>query len=63
MTNKTPLVLITLLVTLAALANLARFFWDISLSIGPVVLPGWTGGIFFIVLALLAAWSFKALKK
>lgn len=61
MSDKNTLRLITLLVTFAALANLARFFWNVSVSIGTVVLPGWTGGIAYLLLGLLAAWSFRAI--
>lgn len=61
MSDKATLLLTILLVTFAAIANLVRLLWNISISIGTVVLPGWTGGIFFIGLGLLAAWSFRAL--
>lgn len=59
--DKTPLYLISSFIALGAIANLARFFWDIPAIIGPIFLPGWTGAVLFIVLGLLAAWSFKSL--
>lgn len=61
MSDKTTLLLTTLLVTVGAIANLARFFWNISIVVGTLVLPGWTGALFFIALGLLATWSFRAL--
>jgi len=59
--NKTPLYLMTLLVTFIAIVNLGRFFWDITITVDGIVLPGWTGAIAFVILGLLAAWSFKSL--
>lgn len=61
MTDKATLVLTTLFVTFAAVANLIRLLWDIPVSIGFFVLPGWTGAFFFLGLGLLATWSFRAL--
>lgn len=61
MKEKTPLILIACLITFGAIANLVRLLWNIPVSIGTVTLPGWTGSIFFLVLGLLAAWSFRAL--
>jgi uncharacterized membrane protein len=61
MSDKATLILITLLVTFAAIANLVRLFWNIPVSIGSFILPGWTGAFFFLVLGLLSAWSFRAL--
>lgn len=61
MKEKTPLIILAFLVTFGAIANLVRLIWNIPLCIGTFVLPGWTGAIFFIVLGLLAAWSFRAL--
>lgn len=60
--NKTPLYIITILISLVALANLARFFWNIPITLGSLLtLPAWTGAVAFIVLGLLAAWAFQAL--
>lgn len=56
-----PLYLCVILVALAALGNLARFIWNISADVGPVHLAGWTGGVAFLVLGVIAAWGFKAL--
>ncbi len=61
MSDKNTLRLMTSFVTFAALANMVRFFWDIPVTIGRVFLPGWTGGIAYLVLGILAAWSFKAI--
>lgn len=61
MSDKTTLILTTFFVIFAAIANLIRFLWDIPISIGSCILPGWTGAIFFLGLGLLAAWSFRAL--
>lgn len=61
MSDKATLTLMSLFITLGAIANLVRLFWDISFSIGTLVLPGWTGAIFFIGLGLLSAWSFRAI--
>lgn len=61
MKEKTPLVILVCLISFGALANLMRLFWDIPVTIGTFTLPGWTGAIFFLVLGLLAAWSFRAL--
>lgn len=61
MSDKATLVLTSLLVTLAAIANLVRLFWNIPVSIGWFVLPGWSGALFFLILGLLSAWSFRAL--
>ncbi len=59
--DKTPLYLTTCLIAFVAIANLIRFFWNISITVGTFVLPGWTGGILFILLGLLTAWSFRSL--
>lgn len=61
MSDKTTLMLMALFITCGAIANLVRLFWDISFTIGNLVFPGWTGAIFFIVLGLLSAWSFRAI--
>jgi hypothetical protein len=61
--EKLPLLLCVLLVTIGAIANFVRFLWDIPISLGTFVLPGWTGGILFIMLGLLSAWAFKALAR
>lgn len=61
MSDKATLVLTTLFVTFAALANLVRLFWNIPISIGSLYLPGWTGALLYLALALLATWSFRAL--
>lgn len=61
MTDKATLILTTLFVTFAAIVNLVRLYWNIPISIGSFILPGWTGGFFFLGLALLSAWSFRAL--
>lgn len=60
MSDKATLTLTALFITFGALANLVRFFWNISVTIGSFVLPGWTGALFYIGLGLLAAWSFRA---
>lgn len=60
--DKTPLVLTTLLITIVAIANLIRFLWNIPIIVGSLVLPGWTGGVAFIILGLLAAWSIWSLR-
>lgn len=62
MSSKAVLTLTTLFITIAAIANLARLFWNIPVCIGSIVLPGWTGAFLFLALGLLAAWSFRALK-
>ena len=59
--DKTPFILISLLITIAAIGNLIRFLWNIPVTIGSVDLPGWTGAIIFVAFGLLAAWSFKAI--
>jgi hypothetical protein len=61
MSNKTTLLLSSLFVVFVAIANLIRMLWDISLSIGPIYLPGWTGAIAYFLLGLLALWSFRSL--
>lgn len=61
MKEKTPLILATFLITLMAIANLMRLLWNIPVTIGTFTLPGWTGSIFFLVLGLLSAWSFRSL--
>lgn len=61
MSPKFPLWLTSSLVAFVALANLFRFLWNIPVSVGSLILPGWTGGVAFIALGLLAAWSFRAL--
>ena len=61
MSDKAVLTLTTSLIALSAIANLVRLFWNIPISIGTFILPGWTGALFFIALGLLAAWSFRAL--
>jgi|GEM_PF-5629868 len=61
MKEETPLIILTLLVTFAAIANLVRLLWNIPILIGTFYLPGWTGSVAFIILGLLAAWSFRAL--
>lgn len=61
MSDKSTLLCTILFVTFAALANLFRFLWDVSISIGSWTLPGWTGALLYLALALLATWSFKAL--
>ncbi len=61
MSDKTTLMVTTLWVTFTAIANLVRLFWNIPVSIGSLILPGWTGALFFLALGLLSAWSFRAL--
>lgn len=61
MKEKTPLFLLTLLVTVGAIANLVRLYWNIPICIGSFILPGWTGAFAYLLLGLLAAWSFRAL--
>jgi hypothetical protein len=60
MSDRAILLLTILFVTYAAIANLVRLFWNITITIGTVVLPGWTGAIFFIGFGLMSAWSFRA---
>ena len=57
--TRISLLLTTCLVTFVAIANLVRLFWNLSITIGPLALPGWTGAFFFLGLGLLAAWSFR----
>lgn len=60
--QKTPLYLITLLITLVAILNLGRFIFDIPITVdGIAVLAPWTGAVAFVVLGLLASWAFKSL--
>lgn len=59
--DQLPLLIGTLCITFSALANLVRFLWNIPVAVGSFQLPGWTGGIAFVVLGLLAAWMFQAL--
>ncbi|WP_075882692.1 hypothetical protein [Candidatus Protochlamydia sp. W-9] len=61
MKNKNALLVSCTLITFVAIGNLIRLFWDISLSIGPLELPGWTGAIGFLLFGILAAWSFQEL--
>lgn len=61
MSDKTVLFLTALFVAFSAVANLIRLLWDISICIGPLTFPGWTGGLGYLALGLLAAWSFRAL--
>lgn len=61
MTDKTTLIFLALFVTFAAMANLVRLFWNIPIYIGSLHLPGWTGALFYLGLALLATWSFRSL--
>lgn len=59
--DKLPLVLTSLLIGIAAIANLVRFIWNIPVAVGSLFLPGWTGGVLFIILGLLSAWSLRAI--
>lgn len=61
MTEKAALTTTCCLLIFGALANLFRFFWDISVCIGAICLPGWTGAFAFILLGLLSSWSFREL--
>lgn len=61
MSDKATLFLTILFVTLVAVANLVRLLWDIAIHVGPLTLPGWTGGVAFLGLGLLAMWAFRAL--
>lgn len=49
------------LVMLMAVANLGRVLWNIPVTVGTWIFPGWTGALLFIGLGLIAAWSFRAL--
>ncbi len=60
MTDKGTLILTSSLVALIAIVNLGRLLWNIPIIIGSLTLPGWTGGILYLALGLLAAWSFRA---
>jgi hypothetical protein len=62
MSDKTTLVLTTLLVTSLSITHLVRFFWNIPISLGPLTLPGWTGALFFLGFGLLSAWAFRAIR-
>lgn len=62
MSDKATLAIVCSVIALVAIANLGRFFWGITVTIGTVVLPPWTGGIAFVILGLLAAWGFRALR-
>lgn len=61
MSNRTPLFIVTLLVAGAALVHLARLFWNVTATVGDFSFPGWTGAVFFLILGMLAAWSFRSL--
>ena len=61
MSNQSIILTITLFITFAAIANLVRFFWDVSICIGSLILPGWTGGFAYLGFGLLSAFSFRAL--
>lgn len=61
MNEKTPLIILTFLITFVAIANLVRLLWNIPMIIGSFYLAGWTGAIAYVILGLLAAWSFRAL--
>lgn len=63
MKEKLPLVIILVLVSFVALANLWRFFWNVSVHIDGVELPGWTGLVAFAVLGTLVLWAARALKR
>lgn len=56
-----PLYLSAILITIAAIANLIRFLLSINVTIGGNSIPPWTGAVAFVVLGLLAWWSFKSL--
>lgn len=58
-----PLTIGTFLITFMAIVSLVRFLWNIPMTVGSVFLPGWTGGIFFILAGLLVAWMSKCLQK
>ncbi len=58
---RTSLFLVTFIIALQAIANLIRFLWNIPVIVGSVVLPAWTGALFFIILGLLATWAFRTL--
>jgi hypothetical protein len=59
--TKFSLYLPNFFIIVTAIANLVRFLWNIPMVIGNCFLPGWTGGVLFILLGLVAAWSFRAL--
>lgn len=61
MSNKIIILITILFVAFVAIANLIRFFWNISVSIGLITLPGWTGAIFYIAFGLLTTFALKAL--
>lgn len=60
--NLLPLVIGAALIGFVSLANLVRLIWDIPAHIGAITLPGWSGGIAFVVLGLLSIWMFRAIR-
>lgn len=62
MSDKATLAIICSVIALEALVHLSRLFWGISVTVGTVLFPPWTGGIAFLILGLLAAWGFRALR-
>ncbi|WP_068466752.1 hypothetical protein [Candidatus Protochlamydia phocaeensis] len=61
MSDRTILFISSLVIALAAVASLIRFFWNIPVVVGCLTFPGWTGAIAFLLLGLLSSWSFRAL--
>ena len=61
MTERTILLIVACALVGGALFHLSRLFWHISLSVGSVYFPPWTGGLFFVFYGLLAAGLFKVL--
>ncbi len=61
MSDKSTLILTTLVIMFWSYHQFDPLIWDISLSIGSYTFPGWTGSLFFFWLGLLSIWSFKAL--
>ena len=59
LSDKKILFLTLILVSCAAIANLIRALWNIPVSFGLFILPGWTGAFFFLTLGFLACWSFR----
>lgn len=59
--KKLPLILGALVITLGGWINFVRFIWDIPISFGSFVFPGWTGGIAFLLASLLAVFMFRSI--
>lgn len=56
-----PVVLSVIIIALMAVGHLIRFIWHVPVIVGTFTVPLWFSGVCFIILGLLAAWSFKDL--